>query len=220
MKMTEAGYELIRNAEGFRMNTYADATGVLTIGYGHTSMAGPPRVSRDLHVTAAQAEAILRNDVASFEAIVRNAVKVGLTDAQYSALVSFCFNVGGDSFARSSVLTAVNQKDFAAVPRRLALWTKAGGRTLPGLIRRRADEAALFMGDNPASAKPDEQNTGKPALRSRSVLAAIIIAVLDIIHQMIGDSAPIFGVMIMLAILVLSGWLIRERLIKSKLEGI
>jgi hypothetical protein len=75
---------------------------------------------------------------------VRQALTREVSAEQFSALVSFAFNVGIGAFRRSSVLKAVNAGDFTAVPERLKLWVKADGRRLEGLVRRRAAEAELF----------------------------------------------------------------------------
>jgi lysozyme len=147
MRMTEEGLALIRRFEGLRTDAYRDAVGVWTIGFGHTSMAGPPEVTPGLSISREEASAILARDVEKFAAGVCEAVTVPLNDAQFSALVSFAYNVGLGALRGSSVLKAVNAGDFAEVPRRLALWVKAGGRTLPGLVKRRAAEGKLFASD-------------------------------------------------------------------------
>ncbi len=144
MKVTQEAIDLIKHFEGFRANAYHDATGILTIGYGHTSMAGPPAVHVDDVVTAAQAEEILATDVEKFATGLRPLLHRELSAPQFSALVSFAYNVGLANVAKSSVLTAVNAGDFEVVPRRLSLWVKAGSQTLPGLVKRRAAEAAMF----------------------------------------------------------------------------
>jgi lysozyme len=220
MNMTEAGLDLIRQAEGFRSQAYRDSGGVLTIGYGHTSMAGAPAVTAGMRVTIDEAESILRRDVAQFALVVRKALRVQLSERQFSALVSFCYNVGGASFARSSVLLSVNSGDYAAVPRRLALWNKAAGKVLPGLIKRRAAEAAMFMSADPGKARADEPVVGKPIHRSKSIVLAIVTALMTGIKAILGDAAPIFGTMLLLAILTALAWIIFERIKKSRLDGI
>jgi hypothetical protein len=82
---------------------------------------------------------------------VKSAITSPLNDNQFSALVSFAYNVGLGSFRSSSVLRSVNACRFDRVPADLALWVKAGGKVLPGLIRRRAAEAALFLADDPSA---------------------------------------------------------------------
>jgi GH24 family phage-related lysozyme (muramidase) len=105
MRVSEEGLALIRHFEGFRGQAYRDAVGVWTIGFGHTAMAGPPAVTPGLRISREEANAILARDVEKFAGGVRDAVKVPLSDAQFSALVSFAYNVGLGAFRSSSVLT-------------------------------------------------------------------------------------------------------------------
>lgn len=144
MHMTEEGLALIRRFEGFRGEAYRCPAGIWTIGYGHTSNAGPPRVGPGMTMSEAEAARILAQDVERFATGVRAALTREVSPEQFSALVSFAFNVGIGAFRSSSVLKAVNAGDFGAVPDRLALWVKAKGKTLPGLVRRRAAEGAMF----------------------------------------------------------------------------
>lgn len=179
MKVTAEGLALIRHFEGFRNKAYRDAVGVWTIGYGHTGMAVPPAVSPGMTISDAEGIKILERDVDVFARGVSRSVTAALTDPQFSALVSFAYNVGLGNFEKSSVLKAVNAADFAAVPRRLNLWIKAGGRILPGLVKRRAAEGALFaqLDDQSATtpARPDIPR-GKPAVASRTLWAALVAA--------------------------------------------
>lgn len=152
MKMTEEGLALIRRFEGFRDTAYRCPAGVWTIGYGHTAQAGPPKVIAGMKISEAEARRILAADAARFADEVRAALTREVSDAQFSALVSFAFNVGGGALRSSSVLAAANAGRFDEVPGRLRLWVKAGGRVLPGLVKRREAEAALFMSEPEAPA--------------------------------------------------------------------
>jgi len=142
--INEEGLNLIRQWEGLRLTAYKDAVGVLTIGHGHTSRAGPPTVKPGMKITQAEADRILRADLAVFEAAVENAVKVDLTDNQFAALVSFTFNVGIGNLQKSTLLRKLNKGDYDGVPMELGKWVNAGGRRLPGLANRRAAEAGLW----------------------------------------------------------------------------
>ena len=144
MQMTEEGLALIRRFEGFRAEAYRCPAGVWTIGYGHTSQAGPPKVRAGMVVSEAEARSILAADAAMFAEGVRAALTREVSKEQFSALVSFAFNVGIGAFRRSSVLKMVNEGRFEAVPERLRLWVKADGRRLEGLVRRREAEGELF----------------------------------------------------------------------------
>jgi lysozyme len=220
MNINEAGLAIIRNAEGLRLRAYQDATGIWTIGYGHTSAAGAPKVVSGLRITREDAETILTRDVATFARGVASAVTVPLNDDQFSALVSFAYNVGLGNFRKSSVLKAVNAQDFAAVPRRLALWVKAGGRILPGLIKRRAAEAALFTKQDEVAASVDVPR-GKPVLRSTTIWAAAIMAILTVsnhVAQIVGYT--VLGLALTAALIAAAIWIIRERIKKSQQEGI
>ncbi len=145
---------LIRRFEGLRLTAYRDAAGVWTIGYGHTSMAGPPKVRRGMRVTKAEAEEILRRDVEKFARSVARAIGgealEKLNENQFGALVSFAYNVGLGNFRRSSVLRAVKEGRAQDVPRLLMRWTKARDprtgrlKRLRGLVRRRRAEGRLF----------------------------------------------------------------------------
>ena len=152
MQVTEEGLALIRRFEGFRADAYRCPAGVWTIGYGHTSQAGPPAVRPGMVVGAEEAERMLRDDVQRFADGVGPLLAREVSAAQFSALVSFAYNVGLPAFRSSSVLRAVNAGRLHDVPARLRLWVKAGGRVLPGLERRRAAEAELFMTEMPAQA--------------------------------------------------------------------
>jgi GH24 family phage-related lysozyme (muramidase) len=154
-RISEAALSLIRRFEGLRLKAYRDAAGIWTIGYGHTSMAGPPKVRPGMRITKAEAEEILRRDVETFARAVARAIGdealEKLNENQFGALVSFAYNVGLANFRRSSVLRAVKEGRLNDVPRLLMRWTKArdprSGRLkrLRGLVRRRRAEGELFM---------------------------------------------------------------------------
>jgi lysozyme len=225
MRITEEGLDVIKEFEGFRSKAYRDAVGVWTIGYGHTSMAGAPQVTPDLVVSKAEATDILRRDVEMFARGVRESVHVQLTDQQFSALVSFAYNVGLGGFRSSSVLKAVNARDFDAVPRRLNLWVKAGGRTLPGLVRRRAAEGALFLSATtakPAEAilRPVEAVKPKPIRKSRTVWSALAAAILALLQGLFLAGRDLAALLFVLALLALAGVIIWERLKKMKQEAL
>lgn len=132
-----------RNKDG-RPEQYLDAAGLPTVGIGHLVKPGEAFGS-DLSMDAALE--LLRRDAAEAVAEVNRLVKVQLLQSQFDALVSFVFNVGSPGFSTSSVIAAVQARQFLAVPEYLARWRKAGGGDVLGLARRRAREALLFMED-------------------------------------------------------------------------
>lgn len=139
MQISKAGLDLIKQFEGLYLHAYRCPAGVPTIGYGHT--AG---VAMGQTITQQQADDYLRRDVRQFERAVSRLVRVPLTQGQFDALVSFTFNLGEGALAQSTLLRLLNAGDYASAAAQFDRWNKAGGRVLPGLVRRRAAERALF----------------------------------------------------------------------------
>jgi len=151
------GIDLIKSFEGWRSCWYRDPVGYPTIGYGHLIKSGEPYYSGTC-LSTDQGEALLHSDLRSAETCVTNAVKVGLNGNQFSALVSFTFNLGCGSFSSSTLLKRVNEGAFAQVCPELSRWNHAGGQVLAGLTRRRQAECDLF--NNPAGSA--RQSSGAP----------------------------------------------------------
>lgn len=121
--------------EGMRRVAYVDPVGVVTVCAGHTKTAKLGQVK-----TEAECAELLKQDVKHAEAAVRRLVKAPVTQEQFDALVSFVFNVGETSFAKSTLLKKVNAFDCWGAGAEFTRWTYAGGVQLPGLVKRRADE--------------------------------------------------------------------------------
>ena len=193
-QINQATIDLIKEFEGFRARAYKDSVGVWTIGYGHTSRAGPPAVRPGMRITRAEGERILRRDVEKFAAGVEKALgphAAKLNDNQFGALVSFAYNVGLGALRRSSVLKAVKAGRLDDVPGKLMLWVKAGGRRLPGLVRRRKAEGELFMTPPRTRPKPTqppvrppENPADMPSEPLENPLAAFLRALLAILRRM------------------------------------
>lgn len=146
-----AGLEIIKGFEGLGLSAYPDpGTGgePWTIGYGHTSAAGPPKVYRGLTITRAEAEEILKRDLTKYEKAVTSAVTRPLNSDQFSALVSFTFNVGAGNLQSSTLLRKHNAGDFAGAAEEFGRWVYAGGNVMQGLVRRRRAERALYRSEN------------------------------------------------------------------------
>lgn len=135
------GLALIKQFEGLVLQAYRDPVGVWTIGYGHTG----PDVKPGAVITRSQAEALLKKDLARFESAVRSLVKVPVNANQFSALVSFAFNVGSGALAQSTLLARLNQRDYQGAANQFGRWVYGDGQVLPGLVRRREAEKALFL---------------------------------------------------------------------------
>lgn len=139
MKINTAGKELIKRFEGLSLKSYKCPAGVWTIGYGHTGDVKSSHV-----ITEHQADVILDLDLERFEKGVEAYAPVA-TENQFSAMVSFAFNLGIAALARSSLLTHHNagQHDLAAAE--FMKWKYAAGKVLPGLVKRRAAERDLYL---------------------------------------------------------------------------
>jgi lysozyme len=141
----EEALDLVKAFEGCRLAPYRDAVGVWTIGYGATYGLDGRRVTA-AHPTLSPGEAalLLKRDVARFAGAVDRLVKVSIDAPQRGALTSFTFNLGAGALQSSTLLKRVNGLEWDDVPRQFMRWVYAGGRVLPGLLRRRAAEAALW----------------------------------------------------------------------------
>jgi lysozyme len=145
MKTNRAGIELIRKWEGVRLTAYVCPAGVLTIGYGHTSAAGAPKVTPGMKISHEEASEILVRDLVKYESAVTRALTRTPNEHQFSAMVSLCYNIGPGAFAKSSVVRLFNAGDVAGAADAFTMWNKAGGKVLQGLVNRRKDERALFL---------------------------------------------------------------------------
>ena len=137
--INKAGLELVNGFEGLRLKAYLCPANVWTIGYGSTGS----HVREGLVITEAQAEELLRSDLRRFEDFVAANCSPA-TDNQFSALVSFAFNVGEGALKDSTLRRMHLEGDYAGAAEQFKRWNKAGGRELPGLVRRRAAEAQLY----------------------------------------------------------------------------
>jgi lysozyme len=139
--------ELVAAFEGFQPRAYLCPGRVWTIGYGTTRWADGRRVATgDGPIDEAAARRLLARDLADAAEAVDALVDVPLAEGERAALISFVHNLGRGAFSASTLLQKLNlgQRDGAAGE--FARWNRGGGRVLPGLIRRRAAEAALFGG--------------------------------------------------------------------------
>jgi lysozyme len=93
-----------------------------------------------------EVDAILAEDLARFErGVARYCPAAVNSQGQFDALVSFAFNVGLGNLQRSSIRMRYNRGDIEGAADAFLMWTKAAGRVLPGLVKRRQDERAMFL---------------------------------------------------------------------------
>lgn len=140
--ITQAGLDLIKKFEGFSPVVYSCPAGHPTIGYGHLIKA----CERFDCINESEAEDLLREDVRVAEQAVQRLIDVPLSDGQFDALVSFTFNLGEGSLAKSTLRRKLNSGAYDEVPEQLMRWVYAGSKKLKGLVRRREAEVGLFLG--------------------------------------------------------------------------
>jgi lysozyme len=150
MKMNKEGLQLIKDSESFQSKPYVDpATGAepITIGYGTTVYPSGVKVTlKDMLVSEHEAEFFLMADVSKFEKVVLKYVTSAINENQFSALVSFAYNLGLGALKGSNLLKKVNENpNDKSIFDEFLRWNKGGGKVLKGLVIRRNKEAQLYF---------------------------------------------------------------------------
>lgn len=136
MKISENGLRLIKQFEGLRLDSYKDAAGVPTIGYGHTN-----NVVLGQKITEEKAEEFLKQDLVKAQTVVsKYDSKYHFNQNEFDALVSFAFNIGS-----ITALTKFGSRSKSEIASKMLLYVKAGGKKMPGLVNRRKAEHDLFL---------------------------------------------------------------------------
>ena len=157
MRVSDAAKGMIKHHEGVRTRPYRCPALLWTVGVGH--VIDPKHISipfnerRSLPIpdgwdrvlSMGEVDAILSQDLARFErGVARLCPASTRHQGQFDALVSFAFNVGLGNLQRSSIRMRYNRGDIEGAADAFLMWTKAAGKVLPGLVKRRNDERALF----------------------------------------------------------------------------
>lgn len=140
MKISNNGIDLIKSFEGFRSHAYkcVATEKYYTIGFGHYGSD----VTRDMVITKEEALELLQKDIAKFELAAEPVLKnYNLNQNQYDALMSFTYNCGINNLSK---LTGYGTRSLKTISEKMLLYTKSGGVTLQGLVKRRQKEQALF----------------------------------------------------------------------------
>ena len=138
--------EIIKKHEGLRLKAYICPAGVPTIGYGSTRYPDGRKIQMGDVITEKEAEQMLIHDVRKFESEVLASVTTPLNDNQLSALISFVYNVGAFAFRKSTLRKKINaNRDDLTIKDEFMKWVRGGGKILPGLVKRRAEESKLYF---------------------------------------------------------------------------
>ena len=167
MKLSKAGEDLMHKYEGFRSRPYLCPAHIWTIGYGHVlyqeqirlpvvRVEGKetPMIRKEFPLkpednrvwTKTEIDELFRADVGTFErGVLRLVPGVVGRQGSFDALVSISFNFGLGNLQRSTIRMRANRGDWEGAAEAFRVWTKGGGKVLPGLVKRREAEIALFL---------------------------------------------------------------------------
>jgi len=170
VKLSKAGEDLMHKYEGFRSRPYLCPAHIWTIGYGHVlyqeqirlPVVRPlsktndevPMIRKEMPLkpednrvwTKTEIDELFRTDVGTFErGVLRLVPGVVGRQGSFDALVSISFNFGLGNLQRSTIRMRANRGDWEGAAEAFRVWTKGGGKVLPGLVKRREAEIALFL---------------------------------------------------------------------------
>jgi lysozyme len=141
MAITDSTLDYIIEEEGYRNKAYKDTKGLWTTGVGHLIKPDEQHLITTT-LTDEQVKDLLKSDLEWCSEAVESSVKVPLTQKQFDALYSLCFNIGGTAFKKSTVVRRLNQNDYQGAADAILMWNKPAV-----LIKRREREKALFLAD-------------------------------------------------------------------------
>jgi lysozyme len=167
VKLSKAGEDLMHRYEGFRSRPYLCPAHIWTIGYGHVlyqeqirlpvvRVEGKaiPMIRKEMPLkpednrvwTKTEIDELFRADVGTFErGVLRLVPGVVGRQGSFDALVSISFNFGLGNLQRSTIRMRANRGDWEGAAEAFRVWTKGGGKVLPGLVKRREAEIVLFL---------------------------------------------------------------------------
>ena len=156
--ISKKAIEMIKHHEGVRTKPYRCPALLWTVGVGHVIDPAHAKVPfeerRNLPIPDGwnrvlgmdEVDRILAQDLVRFERGVARLCPAALNhQGFFDALVSFAFNVGLGNLQRSGLRMKTNRGEFEEAGEEFMKWTKAGGRVLPGLVKRRNDERAMYL---------------------------------------------------------------------------
>ena len=143
----EIAAELCKRFEGFRAKPYLCPAGIPTIGYGSTYYADGKKVTlNDSSISQEAANDLLMGELQHtyLPGVLKNCPILSTDERKCNAIVDFCYNLGVGRLQTSTLKRKINAQDWDGAKEQLMLWTKGGGKVLPGLLKRRQVECALM----------------------------------------------------------------------------
>ena len=144
----ELAAELCRRYEGYRSKPYLCPAGVPTIGYGSTYYADKRKVTLEdppMEEGAARALLMVELEHTYLPGVLRNCPVLATNERRCNAIVDYAYNLGVGRLQTSTLKRKINAQDWDGVQEQLMLWTKGGGKVLPGLVARRKAECLLVI---------------------------------------------------------------------------
>lgn len=145
MKTSPAGLDALKQREGGVLSAYRDIRGIWTIGIGHTAAAGPPIPKKGMMLTPDSMMRLFAADVVPYEDAVNACVKTVLTQNQFDACVSLCYNIGVHGFTGSTVVHMLNLGNVQGAADAFRMWSQP--RALVG--RREAERTQFLTKEQP-----------------------------------------------------------------------
>jgi len=126
MKLNEAGYAKLHQREGLRLKPYLDTEGIATIGFGNTYYLDGRKVTmKDRALTTTEAKELGKVIPDDFAKFVDSKLKKTVTQDQFNALVSICYNIGKTGFVNSTMLRLINiDPNDIKIADAIAMWRK------------------------------------------------------------------------------------------------
>lgn len=141
MRLSQKGVEFIKKYERLRLDVYDDGYGYLTVGWGHRVGAKPVAMT----ISRIEAENLFSADVGAIENALGKLLTMPMPQNKYDAVVSLVFNIGVGNFSESSMLKMINTNLLNKAAGEFGRWIFAGGKPSAGLIKRRAEEALMYI---------------------------------------------------------------------------
>lgn len=154
MRTSKNGIDLITHFEGVELKPYLCPAEFVTVGIGHVILspggemlkgkdALVKELAKNIVYTKESVQILLIKDLEPFEKNL-NSLSINLLQNEFDALISFCYNLGSGALQKSTLLKRIKAKE-GDIKEAFLMWNKAGGKVLPGLVKRREAEATLFL---------------------------------------------------------------------------
>ena len=166
MKISKAGEDLMHFFEGYRNKPYRCSASIWTVGWGHAMYADQlalPNARKEGYTGLIRSDYQLKEgdarvwskdelvelfkvDINTFErGVLRLSPNLVNHQSKFDSVVSFAYNAGLGNYQRSTIRMKVNREDWSGAAEAFMSWTKAGGKEVAGLVKRRKAEVALFL---------------------------------------------------------------------------